>query len=307
MSKYKALASGDVFPAYWTDAIQEFTGSWVAGLRLTTPSASVVRVVAGSGSDQVAIGVDGLYRYRTSLQEVTISGSTGTYNLYAAVSANSIAGITDSTDYNWYLYFGTSAPSGAIAGAGTIGATRKIGEVDWDSSAGAITGLRQLTGSGDVTLPLNPTAPLLSVTPLTVRGVASQSANLLSIGSNTSPTNRLTLTAGGQLALPVTGSNGGIVIGADTSIIRSSSATLTLTGSLIISSGLTTNGDTVLSTGGGNLAFYGGSATTKKTGYGSGSMVGSKAALTASSSTNDVIAVVSSLVADLRAYGLIGA
>ena len=68
-----------------------------------------------------------MYRYRTSLQEVTISGSTGTYNLYVAVSANSIVGITDTTDYNWYLYFGTSAPSGAIAGAGTIDATRKIG------------------------------------------------------------------------------------------------------------------------------------------------------------------------------------
>ena len=76
---------------------------------------------------------------------------------------------------------------------------------------------------------------------------------------------------------------------------------------MIISSALTTNGNTVLAPGGGSLAFYGGAATTQKTGYGSGSMVGSKAALTASSSTNDVIAVVSSLVADLRADGLIGA
>jgi hypothetical protein len=54
------------------------------------------------------------------------------------------------------------------------------------------------------------------------------------------------------------------------------------------------------------LGFYGATPITKRTGYGAGSQVGTKAALTATSALNDVIAVLSSLVADMRSLGLIG-
>jgi hypothetical protein len=47
-------------------------------------------------------------------------------------------------------------------------------------------------------------------------------------------------------------------------------------------------------------------AAQKKGGYGSGVQIGTKAALTSASTLNDVIAVLSSLVADLRGYGTIG-
>lgn len=57
----------------------------------------------------------------------------------------------------------------------------------------------------------------------------------------------------------------------------------------------------------GGIGFYGAAATTQKTGYGSGSQVGTKGALTAASDLNDVIATLSGLVADLRTYGLVGA
>lgn len=83
------------------------------------------------------------------------------------------------------------------------------------------------------------------------------------------------------------GPGGGAAL--DTTLGRTGTSTLTLTGSLAISSTLTVG--------------------TKPTGYGSGSQVvaGTKGALSASSTLNDVITNLSSLVADLRTMGLIGA
>ena len=243
MSKYYDLGSGDVFPAYWTDAIQEFLGTLVAGLRFVTPTATSVRAAASTGSDQVAIGVAGLFRYRSSNAEVTLSGSAATYNLYIAVVNNDIVGVTDTTDYDWYLYFGLVAPTGAVSAGGTIYATRKVGEVDWDGSQ--ITGLRQTVGSGDATFPTSPTAPTATVTPLAVKGAASQSASLITAG-NTTATDRLSLNAAGQLALPVTGGSGGVVIGGDSNLYRSAATTLRSDGSLIV--GATITGNALVST-----------------------------------------------------------
>lgn len=55
------------------------------------------------------------------------------------------------------------------------------------------------------------------------------------------------------------------------------------------------------------MGFFGTAPAARLTGYGAGAMVGTKAALTAGSTLNDVIAVLSSLVADLRTYGVIAA
>lgn len=248
MSKYKDLDAGDVFPAYWTDAIQEFTGTLIANVRLSLASSNVVRIVAGSGSDQASIGVAGLYRYRSSNAEVTISGATGTYNLYAAASANVISGTTDTTDYNWYIYFGASAPTGSTPNSQPIIATRKIGEVDWDNVAGAVTGLRQTLGVEDSTSTVSPVAPGAAITPLTVRGTSSQSANLISAGSSSSATDRLTLSASGKLVLPVSGISGGLQL-SDTSLYRSAASTLRTDGSLVVDGSLsiagTLNADTL--------------------------------------------------------------
>ena len=301
MAKYDDLDTGSVFTARWTDAIQEFTGTLVAGLRLSLSAANTVSVAASTGNDQVAIGVNGLYRYRSATTTLAISGATGTYDLYATVSANNFSP-SDTTDYNWYLAFvasGASAPTGNTPNAQAITATRKIGEVDWDNTASKITGLRQLTGAVDVTLPITPTAPSAAVVPFTVRGAASQTGNLLQIGSSSSATDRVTVNSAGQLALPVTGSTGGLLLGGDATLYRSASNTLRTSGGLIV------DGAVQLSVLSGTIGFFGATPASRATGYGSGSMVGTKSALTAASTLNDVIAVVSSLVSDLRTYGLI--
>lgn len=295
MSKHTTFSSGDVFPSSFVNTQQEFISTLVANLRLSA-TATQITAVASTGSDQVGIGVGGLFRYTTSTQSITISGATGTYNLYAAASANS------SNDSNWYLEFGTTAPTGTVNG-NTRAATRKIGEVDWDTTAGAIIGLRQLTGSGDATAPITPTAPTATIPALVVRGAASHTANLLQVGSSASASDRLALTTNGQLQLPNTPStatNGGLLLGGDALLYRSAADTLRTPDSL------TVDGNVSLSGASGSIGFFGTAATTRKTGYGGGSQVGTKVALTSSSTLNDVIAVVSSLVADLRTHGLIG-
>lgn len=244
MSKYRDLDAGDVFPAYWTDAIQEFTGVALSNVRLSLPSANIIRVTAGTGSDQVAIGIGGLYRYRSTNVEITASGATGTYNLYAVAAANVITGTTDTTDYNWYLSFGTTAPTGNTPNAQPIVQTRKIGEFDWDNVAGAVTGLRQTLGVEDATSPVTPTAPAAAITPLSVRGASSQSANLISAGSSSSATDRMTLSAAGKLTLAVSGSSAGLKI-SDASLYRSATNTLRTDGSFVVDSTLTANSLTV--------------------------------------------------------------
>lgn len=238
MSKYRDLDAGDVFPAYWTDAIQEFTGVILSNVRLSLPSANVIRVAANTGSEQVSIGIAGLYRYRSTNAEVTVTGATGTYNLYAVASANDITGTTDTTDYNWYLAYGTTAPTGNTPNALPIVSTRKIGEFDWDNVAGAVTGLRQTLGVEDGTAPITPTATAAAVTPLTVRGAASQSGNLISAGSSASASDRLTLSPAGKLTLPVSGASGGLQV-SDVSVYRSAATTLRVGGSLVVDSSLT--------------------------------------------------------------------
>jgi hypothetical protein len=59
--------------------------------------------------------------------------------------------------------------------------------------------------------------------PFTLRGIASQTSNLLNIGSSTSATDRLTLSAAGQLALPATGPTTGLRLGADVNLYRPAS------------------------------------------------------------------------------------
>jgi hypothetical protein len=66
--------------------------------------------------------------------------------------------------------------------------------------------------------------------PLTIQGVSSQTGNLLQVGSSSSVTDRLVLTAGGQLQLNIIGSGGGIRFGSTsaTTFFNSGSGVTTL-------------------------------------------------------------------------------
>ena len=91
----------------------------------------------------------------------------------------------------------------------------------WDEVLSLENVLKGLTGAS---LSLAPAT--ISSVPLTVQGIASQTANLLNVGSSASATDRLTVSAAGKLALPVQGSAGGIVIGTDASLYRGTGGVL---------------------------------------------------------------------------------
>lgn len=168
----------DRFYASWSDALQEFIGNAVLGLRLTALDATTIRVAADSGSGMVAVGVAGRWRYRKSNYDRIVSGSAGVKDIYiVAVTENDFTGVLpipqdpDATDYNFEVRIVTTAttPTGVVA-------YRKVGEVDWDGAK--ITGLRQTVGAADQTLPSYPTAPRPDAPAEVVRGATAQTANL---------------------------------------------------------------------------------------------------------------------------------
>lgn len=81
-----------------------------------------------------------------------------------------------------------------------------------------------LLGTSGASIGIKPSG--ISDVPLSIRGLSSQTANLLNIGSSASATDRMTLSAAGKLSLPVQGNSGGITIGGDASIYRGSGGVL---------------------------------------------------------------------------------
>ena len=188
MSKNRNLDRGDVMPASWTDAIQEFIGtSASANLRLSLSAANVVQIVAGTNSAQVAVGIDGLWRYRSTSITATVSGTAGVKDIFVTATANSYAATpapdTDNTVYDFGLEV---LATGSTPVTGGVVAFRKIGEADWDGTTN-ITGLRQTVGSTDATQPITATAPRATVTPGRFSGVTGQST-LISAGIGTATT-----------------------------------------------------------------------------------------------------------------------
>lgn len=373
MTKHYDLDSGDVLIEPVMDALMEFLGAAAPSFHMTLSNSTTVQVTAGTGDDQIAVAIDGRWRYRsTSTTAAHPGGATGTYDVFVTGSDNSFVLGTPTTDNTTYA-FGVE-----IKASGNTPSTalhRKIGEVDWDGAA--ITAIRTLGGTRRDDAPIVPTAPLASITPLRVRGATSQSA-ALAVFQNSAGAAQATISAAGALtiagaaeatnavltnsgktalALTSTGTDTGLTLGGDVTLYRSAADVLKTDDALTVSgvltaaaagktavtisdsgaqsSGLTIGGDTnlyrnaanVLKTddsftvgvdltvsgsaliggAGSTVGFFNNAGSVRKTGYGSGSQIGSKAALTAASSLNDVIAVVSSLVADLRGYNLIGA
>jgi hypothetical protein len=136
MSKNRDLDRGDVLPASWTDGIQEFVSTLASNLYVETASASSIKIAAGTGSAQVAIGIEGYWRYRSTDATASMPSATpGTYAIWVSATdndfSNSPSPDTDNTDYDFELHITTGAePSG-----GGIVATREIGELDYSGSA----------------------------------------------------------------------------------------------------------------------------------------------------------------------------
>ncbi|MET0604186.1 MAG: hypothetical protein ABW167_19535 [Baekduia sp.] len=144
MGKYRDLNTGDIFPASWTDAIQEFISTMAsANFALDVVAAgNAVTLPAGANDAQVSLGIMGRWRYNVAtVTSTAIAGGTaaGTYPVYATGSDNVFgAGDTDTTTYSFALEIRTAGgvPSTAIY--------RQVANVGWNGFG--ITGVMPLVG-----------------------------------------------------------------------------------------------------------------------------------------------------------------
>lgn len=152
MSKYRTdLVRGQPLPQSFLSALQEFIGTLDANLVVTKATATSIQVVAGPGSAQAAVGIDGLFRYNAATVTAAMPASPplGTYDIYAVASANSFSNApapdTDNTDYSFGLQIVASAatPTGTWNGQ-AISNYRKLGTLTWDGTQ--ITGIQQTAG-----------------------------------------------------------------------------------------------------------------------------------------------------------------
>ena len=215
------LDFGDVAPEAFFDATQEVLGA-LSEVQLTLASATVVRGLAGAGASQSTLGIDGQLRWRTTNVDRTVTGTAGVYDVWAVTGAPAVP--LEATDFSWDLRVvkqGDPAPTEAFK--------RKIGWLNWSGTA--VTRLVQVVGRRD-DAPLVPTPPLAGITPLAVVGLAGQTAALITADVNGAL--MMSLTAAGQLALPVQGVAGGLLIGDDAQLYRSGANALTTPGALAV-------------------------------------------------------------------------
>lgn len=187
MPKHRDLNRGDVFPASFVKASQEFIGTDAINFRLTPANATTLRGVAGASDDQAALGIDGLWRYRAANHDVAHpGGAAGVYEIYAVASANEFTNApvvdTDNTDYNWYLQILPTGnlPAGNTPAGKPIVAYRKVGEVDWSGTQ--ITGIRQFVGQVDARAPATPSSPIATVSAIRAKAFSvGQSAAVIQV------------------------------------------------------------------------------------------------------------------------------
>jgi microcystin-dependent protein len=150
MSKHRPLLYGQPVPQSFFDAMQEFLGAMASrnlALTMVPGSANQIQIVAGVGSAQVSLGIDGLWRYISATTQTTVTGAAGTYDVFVTTGNNSFATNPsppppeiDSTDYTFAL--ATPLPQGSTPSAPHY---RKIAEVIFDGSR--VLSLRQTVGA----------------------------------------------------------------------------------------------------------------------------------------------------------------
>jgi len=197
MTQHFPLDDGDPVHEGFFDPIQELLGAAAPSFRLRVASSgTAVEVPAGSGNDQAAIAIDGLYRYNTSTVTASLGAiSSGTASIYATASANDFSGTPDPDSPTVYT-FGLELKS---SGTPTTAAYRKVGEVDVSGSA--IVALRATVGSVTRSdLPIFATSNQAAQVALTARGASSQTADLFQVQTDTG-TNVLNVEADGDTTL----------------------------------------------------------------------------------------------------------
>jgi hypothetical protein len=140
MPKFFPFSRDGVLPSFFTNSLQEFVGTMASpNLRVEAASSTSVRCPAGAGNDQVAVAIEGRWRYITSTVARTHpGGAAGVYDVYAVAKDNSVSNspvvFTDSTDYSFDLRItATGVPPTIVPG--TLDLYRLIATCRWDGAS----------------------------------------------------------------------------------------------------------------------------------------------------------------------------
>lgn len=149
---------GQPLPEMVLDSLMELLGTYASpNLQVNLLTSTSIRVPASADNGQVAVAINGRWRYNTANADATHpGGAAGTYDVYVTGSDNSFAGgpEVDSTVYAFGVQIRASGSPPATA------LYRKIGTCVWDGSA--ITRIYS-----DVSTPTLATADFLAVVPAT--------------------------------------------------------------------------------------------------------------------------------------------
>jgi hypothetical protein len=138
------LTRGLPLPSTWVNALMEFVGTLQSQFDLQQADATHLQVPAGPGNAQVAMAIQGRWRWITAtVVQAVPAGAPQTYDVYATAHQNdfSLADPADATDYSFGLTITAAGSPPPATGATAL--QRLVGHAVWDGSQ--ITSVQQLT------------------------------------------------------------------------------------------------------------------------------------------------------------------
>lgn len=151
MPREHSFAREETFVSWWANSIQDYLATLSANfkLRVQPGAPTVLQCVAGTGNDQVAVGIEGHWRYNTAtVERAHPGGAAGTYLVFVTAQATQVdnvpAPFTDHTDRSFALAI-VAAGTPAIV-PGSVDIIRQVGTLQWDGSA--IVAVDALIGPG---------------------------------------------------------------------------------------------------------------------------------------------------------------
>jgi hypothetical protein len=288
----------------WLDDIQELLSRHIDGIYLERVSNNQVRAqidTQGSIVTDPAVGSTAhKWRYVTTAPVTTVTGSTGSKAIYAV-------GGPDSNTANPATNANKAFSLEVLSGTPSTPNYRQLGTCDWSGTV--VSNIRFTAGQqppADLKNAFTITPIDSGGVPLGIRGVLGQTADLFRIGSSDSTSDRFVVTSAGQVRAPATGSTGGLVIGGDTNLYRSAADTLRTDDSLVVNLNLSVNGNAAFGASGSSLGFYGAAPVTRSAAYTVTSVTTDRTISASSTTLDELVNVVGTLITDLKTMGLIG-
>lgn len=143
MSKQRDFSTGDVLPAGFLDALNEFLGAQSSNFSLAKLTSTSIKVTQGdgaanpaSGNGQVSVAIAGAWRYITGAVSASVPGAlaAGTHDIYVTTQLNNSAS-EDAGTFSYAFGLKLLQSGGTPSGTGSEALYRKVGTFVWTGSA----------------------------------------------------------------------------------------------------------------------------------------------------------------------------